>query len=160
MRWTGHALASLFLLWAAASPAAAARPYVFHMGLGYSASLDEGAPGGSIGFSAGFFHRLERSPQLAVGAEVGYLDLGDTGLGGVGLYTSRIRFSNGFHDHEWMRYAFYTRSEANPGLLFGGGLLFGRRADALRFGLDARFHFIDTDLEPTTLLALMGRLYF
>ncbi len=79
---------------------------------------------------------------------------------GVGLYPIKIKI-----DAETSVGSYYgtgTTSETNTdlGLNLGGGFLFGTARSPIRFGLDARFHLIMTDVESTNLITAMGRLYF
>jgi hypothetical protein len=70
-------LPALGLLFLAAAPSAMAHPYLFHMGIGYSEALNSGSPGGSIAVTGGVMFRPRRTPNLGVGAEIGYLGLGE-----------------------------------------------------------------------------------
>ncbi|MBM3286400.1 MAG: porin family protein [Candidatus Eisenbacteria bacterium] len=51
-------------------------------------------------------------------------------------------------------------SETKLGMNFGGGLKFGAADARVRFGADARYHIVMTDVENTDVLTLMGRVYF
>jgi len=62
------------------------KPYLVHGGLGFVKALNDGAPGGSIGLQGGVLYRLEQSPEIGIGGELGYFLLG----------TESVDFYDGF----------------------------------------------------------------
>jgi hypothetical protein len=79
---------------------------------------------------------------------------------GLGLYPIKLNYSE--EAAIGAAYGQYATdvTTTDLGLNFGGGFLFGTSRSPMRFGLDARFHLIMTDVESTNLITAMGRIYF
>lgn len=78
--WSARAIVVFLVLGPLAPGTAAAQPrnkdlWAF-AGAGYGRALNHGMPSGSVGFAAGFFHRLRSTPNLALGGEIGWHSLG------------------------------------------------------------------------------------
>ena len=69
-------LVVLALVLPPATASAAEKPYLVHFGVGFSKALTDGAPGGSVGLQAGLIYRLQQTPQVGIGGEIGYMMLG------------------------------------------------------------------------------------
>ena len=74
--WILVVVLALALVPAGASAQSAKKPYMLHGGLGYTAALNDGAPSGSLGLQGGVIYRLQGSPQVGIGGELGYFMLG------------------------------------------------------------------------------------
>lgn len=79
---------------------------------------------------------------------------------GLGLYPIKLNYS----EEAGIGGAFGQRAldltTTDLGLNFGGGFLYGTSRSPMRFGFDARFHLIMTEVESTNLITAMGRIYF
>jgi hypothetical protein len=79
---------------------------------------------------------------------------------GLGLYPIKITVDAEAGVGGYYGAATTTTTNTDFGLNFGGGFLFGTSRNSMRFGIDARFHLIMTDVESTNLITAMGRIYF
>ena len=79
---------------------------------------------------------------------------------GLGLYPIKLNYSE--EAGVGTAYGQYATdaTKTDLGLNFGGGFLFGTSRSSMRFGIDARFHLVMTDVESTNLITAMGRIYF
>jgi hypothetical protein len=75
---------------------------------------------------------------------------------GVGFYSLKIEASAASGGYS----ASASATDTKLGLNFGGGFLFGSSRSSMRFGIDARYHMIMTDVETTNVICGLGRLYF
>ncbi len=137
----------------------------FYGGLGFAKMLEDGAPGGSLGITAGAMLALAGAEGLSIGAETGYLMLGNTDIGMFKISQSIIPFTGqvwydlapedsmspmltggiGLYNVRAKVEAFgisASDSETKFGFNFGGGLKFGDPDASMRFGFDARFHLV------------------
>lgn len=186
LRITAAVLAVLILT--AGGAAAQEKPLYFYGGLGYAKALNDGAPGGSIGFHGGLIYRMQNSP-LAIGGEVGYLMLGKeeegdfeatwstipiTGqvyyviptegtmmpflTGGLGFYNTKVEAD--YTGPLGDLFPSVETSNTDLGINLGAGFKMGSPDSAVQFGADGRFHIIMTEDESTNVVTLMGRVYF
>jgi opacity protein-like surface antigen len=155
-----------------ALPAAAQTNLSGSLYAGYAKWLEDGAPGGSIGFRGNLFYMVH--PVIGVGVEGGYHMLGKIedvsfkaiqatgqvmargvvgnirpfGTGGAGLYN--LRFSEGGE----------TFSDSKFGFNLGGGVQFKPSPGPVSFGVEARWHDVLTEGSSTNLLTVMGGVNF
>lgn len=79
---------------------------------------------------------------------------------GLGLYPIKVNADASASAGGYTASASASETSTDLGLNFGGGFLFGTSRSPMRFGFDARFHLIMTDIESTNLITAMGRIYF
>ncbi|RPH56489.1 MAG: porin family protein [Acidobacteria bacterium] len=165
------------------------KPLTLYGGLGYAKSMNDDAPGGSIGIQGGMIYRLQDKP-FALGGEFGYLMLGSDDVdGGLFFPDSEVTLSTipltgqayflipsegmapyltgglGFYvtkyDIDFEESDTFDTDDSNTdlGINLGGGLMFGDPSQSVRFGADARLHIIMTEDESTNVIALMARIF-
>lgn len=165
------------------APGASAQSNMTAFGeLGFAKLMEDGAPGGSIGFGGGIIYPLPNRP-FAVGGEVAYLLLGSesnidfseiqiTGQGyymfpeqpsmqpyleaGAGFYNSR---SSGEIEIPGLPSVDVDESETDLGINFGGGIKFGKADSKVKFGADGKWHVIFAD-DSANMITLMARAFF
>jgi hypothetical protein len=118
-------LSVLALLVVPATSPAKGKSYLVHAGAGYGKVLDAGAPGGSVGFSAGLIYRLPVSTRFGIGAEVGYQWLGSVSRerrGGAN--NAPVTWTEEWTMIPTMASIFYFPREQGPAPLLSAGLGF------------------------------------
>jgi len=167
-------LAFAFCLTIVSTAAAQDRPLMLTVHAGFAKLMEDNAPSGSFGVGGGIAYMLQSMPNVAIGAEASYLNLGsDAGLdwsvipvtaqimfffqssgpttvpfmdAGVGLYNLRVKYEGN------------TESDNKAGINFGGGLKLG--GGRMAFGAEARYHVVFTEHDSTNMLTIMGKLFF
>jgi hypothetical protein len=89
-------VAMLVLAVCAAGALAAEKPLSFYAGAGFSKMMNDGAPGGSVGFIGGLIYKMQG--PFALGGETGFLMLGKnsvsySGFLGMGDYSLESKLS-------------------------------------------------------------------
>jgi hypothetical protein len=79
---------------------------------------------------------------------------------GLGLYPIKVKADAAASAGGYSATASASDTSTDLGLNLGGGFLFGTSRNSMRFGIDARYHMIMTDIESTNLITAMGRIYF
>ena len=88
------------------------------------------------------------------GSVGGYLDVG------AGFYNVRAKVEASASIGEFDYSLDDTESETDLGINLGGGLKFGAPEKSMKFGVDAKFHIIMTEVESTNMITAFGRIYF
>jgi opacity protein-like surface antigen len=167
-----------------AVPASAQLNWTGSFYLGYAKATNDGMPDGSIGGRANGFAMVH--PAIGVGGEVGYYSLGSVGttgaemslstwavtgnvmargmagsvrpfaIGGIGFYpvsTSATVDILGFSEE-------VSTSSTELGFNLGGGVQFQPTPGPVGFGLEGRWHSIQTDGEALNLFTVTGGVNF
>ncbi len=69
-------LVSVVLMAFVVSTASAKLPFTVFGEVGFGKLMEDGAPGGSVGFGAGLIYKVPSTPVLGIGADLGYVMLG------------------------------------------------------------------------------------
>jgi hypothetical protein len=78
---------------------------------------------------------------------------------GLGIYSVKEEWAN-HREPGQPRLPFKEiTNDAHPGLSAGGGLVYGSKNAALRFGVDGKFHFVLAEDRSLSIVTLLGRLY-
>jgi hypothetical protein len=114
--------------------------------------------------SGNYYTETAKWPSIPVMADIYYFPQlkGPTPVltAGLGLYSIKLSYSEeAAIGADFGQYA-TDITNTDLGLNFGGGFLFGTSRSPMRFGFDARFHLIMTEVESTNLITAMGRIYF
>jgi hypothetical protein len=78
---------------------------------------------------------------------------------GAGIYSVKQVWENRRNSGMPSLPAKEVTNDAVPGFNAGGGVVYGSKKAALRFGLEARFHFVLTEDRSLSIVTLLGRLY-
>jgi hypothetical protein len=81
-------------------------------------------------------------------------------MAGLGLYPIKVKADASASIGGYSGAASASTTNTDLGINLGGGFLFGESRSTMRFGFDARFHIIMTDVESTNMITAMGRIYF